>query len=207
MTITITSAAESYKLATVTQLKAILGITTSTDDTLMGVLLDRASAQVVGYCNQGFAKETITETLSSNGGYNLKLTRKPIVSITSITYDGTLVDASEYTLQEPAAGFVYNNNGWNCTYGEYLYSVVYVAGYVLPSFTAGTINLPLDITAACLDIAKTLYLNKDSDPTISKESVPDVYDATYGSTSNSSGGTSAVLQSVNMLNRYKRFNI
>lgn len=207
MTITITAAAESYKLATVTQLKAILDITTSTYDTLMGILIDRASAQVVGYCNQNFAKETITETLSSNGGFHLKLTRKPIVSITSIMYDGTLVDASAYTLQEPAAGFIYNNNGWNYTYGEYLYSVVYVAGYVLPSFTSGTINLPLDLTSACLDIAKTLYLNKDSDPTISKESVPDVYDATYGSTSNSSAGASAVLQSVNMLGRYKRFNI
>lgn len=207
MTITITSAAESYKLATVTQLKAILGITTSTDDTLMGILLDRASAQVVGYCNQGFAKETITETVKSEGRCNLKLSRKPIVSITSVTYDGTLLDAADYSLQEPELGFLFNSNGWNHTYGERLYSVVYVAGYILPSFATGTINLPLDITAACLDIAKTMYLNKDSDPTISKESVPDVYDAEYGGTSSSSGGTSAILQSINALGRYKRFNI
>ena len=210
MTFIVTTAASSYKLTTVADLKALMKITSSTDDTLMSSCIDRASAQIVAFCNRGFAKETLTETVKSNGGINLVVKRTPIVSITSITLAGTLVDASAYSLDEPAAGFIYNENGWNCTYGKNSYSIVYVAGYVLPSFITGTINLPEEVSAACLELAKSLYLGGARDPNITRDSVPDVRDVTYGGSSSSVAGgssASAILNALAPLQRYKRFSL
>lgn len=207
MSITITTAAESYKLITVAQFKANIGLTTSTDDTEIGLMIDRVSAQIVAYCNQNFAKQTYTETLSGSGGKNLLLTNTPIVSITSITYDGTLVEASEYVLQEPGIGIVWNNNCWNYTRGEYQYSVVYLAGYILPSFTTGTPNLPLDIQAACLEMVKTMYYGRTRDSSISKEAVPDVYSVEYGTNGSSSNDSNKLLSGLATIGNHRRFNV
>ncbi len=209
MTISITAPAQSYKLTTVADFKALVGITTTDDNALISTIIDRVSAQTVAYCNQNFAKQTYTETMSGSGGKNLMVTNTPIVSITSVTYDGTVVDPSLYTIQEPEIGLIRSTTRWNYTYGDYLYSVVYVAGYVLPSFTSGTVNLPLDIQAAALEMAKSMYNSRDEDSSLFSESVPDVYEAQYGGSSGSSTGikSSPLLNGLATIGNHRRFNI
>lgn len=192
--ITVTAAASSRKLATLALLKEDLSITVSDNDTALNRILDQASSMITRYCGREFARETIVETLPGNGKFTLLLTRTPIVSISAITYDGVTVSADDYSIREPEAGIIYNRYGWNETARasqglsqnpilssrENLYSVTYVAGYILPSFTdpAGA-NLPYDIERACLDIAKGYWVNPGINTVIQSESVPDVASVTY----------------------------
>jgi hypothetical protein len=48
-------------LDTLANVKARLGITTSADDTLIGLLQDSADAAIANFCNRDFAGGTFTE--------------------------------------------------------------------------------------------------------------------------------------------------
>lgn len=192
--LTVTAAASSRQLTTTTTLKTELNISGSTYDAQLSSIIDQASAAIASYCNREFAKETVSETLQGVGGHNLMVTRTPIVSVTSITFDAATVPTTDYTVNEPNAGIIYSKcGGWNDTARrcvgasripdaqsrEYLYTVVYVAGYVLPSFGSGTRDLPYDIERACVEFCKAFWLRRQRDPSIASESVPGVYDVTY----------------------------
>lgn len=181
MAITVTSAAESKLLTTVTNFKELIGKSDTVDDTLLAKIISRASNAVVGYCGREFAKQTYTETLKGDGTPFLRLSRIPIVSITSVSYQGVAVSASDYVVNEPEQGVVTNlNSYWQYTGYKYEYSVVYVAGYVLPSFATGTVDLPPDIEQAVLEVAKIMWFSRKDDLSVTQETVPEVYSVSYG---------------------------
>lgn len=181
MAITITSAAESKLLTTVSNFKELIGKSDSVDDTLLGKIITRASEAVVSYCGREFAKQTYTETMKGDGSPFLKMSRIPIVSVTSVSYQGVAVTASDYVVNEPEQGVITNlNSYWYYTGYKYDYSVVYVAGYVLPTFTSGTPNLPADIEQAVLEVAKIMWFSRKDDLSVTQENVPEVYSVSYG---------------------------
>lgn len=207
MAITVTAAAESRKLTTVANFKEMMDITVSTYDTFLGKLIDRASQAIVTYCGREFAKETVSETLSSKGNPFLWLSRTPVVSITSISHSGDALDTDEYDLQEPTQGKIFNTSGsWLYTGLSLDYTVVYVAGYVLPSFASGTITLPEDVQAAALELTKLMWLGRKQDSSVKSESVPDVYTVEYGSMSSGKLLTSNGVI-VDLLSPYRRFKL
>lgn len=182
MAITVSSAAESEALTTLTTIRSELGLDVESEqDALIDQYILEASRAIENYCRAKFAKQTITETLSSPGGKYMQLSRIPVVSITSITLEGVAVDAADYVLIEPESGIVFAEDGWTRTYGAYDYSVQYVYGYVLPSFSSGTINLPPDIELACRMLVKNVWFARSRDGAIRREQVEQVYEVEYKS--------------------------
>lgn len=163
MALTVSTIAASTRLTTVARVKSELGITASTDDTLIGDLVDRASAAVVSYCHRPFAREVYSETLPGFGDIHLQLARTPLVgSPSSVTFDSNTI--TDYSVADAEQGWLYRRAGWGSTtqrypglmgFGAWLdhgwpmpmqdepsYTVAYTAGYILPSenYTAITIS-------------------------------------------------------------------
>jgi hypothetical protein len=91
-------------LDTLANVKARLGITTSADDTLIGLLQDSADKAVENYCNRDFAGGTFTE-YHPGGSEFVHLRNFPVDSVTSVKVDvsrvfgaETLVSASDYVV-------------------------------------------------------------------------------------------------------------
>jgi Phage gp6-like head-tail connector protein len=195
------------KLVALADLKAILGITDSANDMLLGNIIQRGSDAIARFCNRVFAQRTVIETLPGPGGQLLKLKFVPIITLTSITFEGVAVDSASYTLIEPDAGMVYREVGWFYTGHAYDYAATYTHGYNLPDM-AGTDTLPHDIQQAALELCKGMWLARQRDPAVSMESVPDVYTVQYGG----NGGNGALLGAIppnvqELLLPYKEFHL
>lgn len=77
-------------------------------------------------------RRTVTETFSGRGTPALVLSHVPVISITSVTEDGTAVDASGYSLGDDGVlkrVVGYQQMGWR--YGTNNITVVYVPGRVV----------------------------------------------------------------------------
>jgi hypothetical protein len=110
------------KLIALADLKALLGIADSAHDTLLGNIIQRGSDAIARFCNCVFAQRTVIETLPGPGGQLLKLKFSPIVTLTSIAFDGATVDPDTYTLTEPEAGIVFCESYWAYTGHKYSYA-------------------------------------------------------------------------------------
>jgi hypothetical protein len=91
-------------LDTLANVKARLGIATSADDTLLGLLQDSADKAVENYCNRDFAGGTFTE-YHPGGSEFIHLRNFPVDTVTSVKVDSahafgaeTLVAASDYVV-------------------------------------------------------------------------------------------------------------
>lgn len=73
-------------LDTLANVKARLGVTTSADDTLLGLLQDAADQAVANYCNRDFAGGTFTETFPGGSEF-VYLRNFPVASVTSVKVD------------------------------------------------------------------------------------------------------------------------
>lgn len=92
-------------LDTLSNVKARLGITTSADDTLLGLLQDTADAAIANYCNRDFAGGTFTEYYSGGSEF-IHLRNFPVTSVTSVKLDSTrnfgaetVVSTDDYVVQ------------------------------------------------------------------------------------------------------------
>src|SRR5262245_66647104 len=81
-------------LDTLANVKARLGITTSADDTLLGLLQDSADQAVANHCNRDFEGGTFTE-YHSGGSEFVHLRNFPVTSVTSVKVDATRAFGSE----------------------------------------------------------------------------------------------------------------
>ena len=91
-------------LDTLANVKSRLGITTSADDTLLGLLQDSADKVVENYCNRDFAGGSFTE-YHPGGSEFVHLRNFPVDTLTSVKVDSarafgteTLVPASDYVV-------------------------------------------------------------------------------------------------------------
>jgi hypothetical protein len=63
MVTTVTASPRTTKLIALADLKAVLGITDSANDTLLGNIIQRGSDAIARCCNRVFAQRTVQETL------------------------------------------------------------------------------------------------------------------------------------------------
>jgi hypothetical protein len=207
MAVTVTVPPSTTKLIALADLKAILGITDGANDALLGNIIQRGSDAIARFYNRVFAQRTIVETLPGTGGQLLKLKFSPVVTLTSIGLEGETVDPDTYTLTEPDAGIVFCETYWAYTGHKYSYTATYVHGYNLPEMS-GADPLPYDIQQAALELCKGMWLARQRDPSVSMESVPDVYTVQYGG----NGGKGAVVGAIppnvqELLLPYKEFKL
>jgi hypothetical protein len=133
--------------------------------------INAASSAVERYCGRNLGRATLTELVPGYGRARLVLRRTPLVSVTSVSFNGgTAADASTYAIEDADRGFVRSVAGvWGNTadWGtgaapelssgteRPLYSVVYVGGFTLPQ-AGGAYTLPGDLELAAIISATAL---------------------------------------------------
>jgi hypothetical protein len=180
-------------LTTVERVAAALSIAVPTGDALTNLeqMIAQASDAIEAYCDRTFLKATVTEKVRGYGSPTLRLSRYPLVSITSVSLSGSTIAASSDTwsatpeTEDAKQGVLRHlSANWEWTADvdagaaapeqragteRPLYTVVYVGGYVLPSGSPRT--LPYDIERACLLTAVALYRNEGRNRDILSETV------------------------------------
>jgi hypothetical protein len=184
MTVTVQTPAVHKELTTLLSVKNELGITGSSSDRELISFIEQASDWIGSYCGRTFAKETVVETRDASGGLFMVLTRRPIITITQVTLDGSTISSTTYTIDDANAGLLFRSIGWTSTqlgrhyvekfpllHGKRDWSFTYTAGYVTPGSTDSQRNLPYDIEMAAVQLTKALYVARRDDPMVIKQVV------------------------------------
>lgn len=175
MGVTVVTPATSVLLTTLARVKAELGVAVSEtdDDAVLTDMIARASSEIARETRRVFGAETVTETLDGTGTRLLGLARTPILTVTTVTEDGTTI--TDYSVEDADAGALYRADGWGRSgglrmwgteafssgyilpgYQDQRYSVTYRAGYTLPD-DDGEPTLPGAVEQACLEAVKAWY--------------------------------------------------
>lgn len=140
-------------------LKTLLKISGSSEDTLLEGLINRASQLVASYCGRNFVSASRTEYYDGNGEPELILKNYPVTVLTSLHDDtersfgsDSEIDTSEDVQLDGNAGIITLwNNEVSFIKGRGNVKVVYTAGYVKGS------TVPYDLQEAVLMIAMHFY--------------------------------------------------
>ena len=170
----VTTPADDFKLISVVDARAALGIPDGSEDEALGAFIVRASDVIARHCRRVIALETVAQTLRIDRYRDdLVLARYPVTAIASVTENDTAVDAADYELN-PDSGLVSrlrnDRLAWWPT-GKIV--VTYSAGYTLPDDTPGA------LAQACLQLVKAYYLGADRDPMLRSETVEALSSASY----------------------------
>ena len=140
-------------LCTLADVKEFLGLTVSTDDTLLTSLISAESEFIQNYLNRQLGIQQYTEQFSGIGKTRHKLRNYPCTAVTSVTIDGQAIPvttssnvAGYMAIEDNIVlfGYAFSNGNYNCI-------VVYSAG-AYPT---------LDVTRACVELVATKYREKD----------------------------------------------
>lgn len=187
MALTVTVAAGRRDLTTVEAVKDELGIAGSdtTEDFRLSEWIERASDGIRTYCGgRAFEQQTYQETLAGHGGTQLVLARAPIISVTSVAFQGQPV--TDFSIADAEAGILQRDAGWSWTNAAFSrfelapnprgdlpsYTVIYVAGWKLPGEDGRT--LPRDLEQACIDFVKYLREHRTGGGRVQSKSVGDL---------------------------------
>lgn len=181
-------------LAQLADLKSqLLGTATSTaNDDVYEFFLSVASERIMDEVGYYLLKQSYRERVKSYGLNEIAVTRKPLLSIDSIwngTDSGSVVDASEYFIEDADAGVIQRSYPWAWNVGSFQrlnaepirgqernnYTINFDAGYVYPGTTDGTTDeyrtLPYAIEQATLQCAKFLIKLQSRDESITMRKV------------------------------------
>jgi hypothetical protein len=145
---------------TLAEAKAHIGISGSSEDTSLGVIVDAVNAFIPTYCNRKFDETTYDRELYNGSGQAaLVLKQRPVVEITEVLVRGEAIELRSedpdtnqlgYYYFDLAEGIIYNNRIWER--GRGIIQISYTAGYVssVSDQYDPSIPLPLDLKfAAC----------------------------------------------------------
>jgi len=138
-------AAEWPGLVSLAEAKAELGWSgeTDTDEDQLLAMVEAVSAACESYTNRVWRQRTFTEVLDGDGGSALPLGRAPILSVTSVTVNGSAVAASEYAVKA-TAGLLLRVSGYSA--GSWTAGV----GNITVEYVAGTADVPADVRRGVL---------------------------------------------------------
>lgn len=169
------------RLCTLQGVKEDLSIPGVVEDAYLNGVIDAVSRTICDHLNIAEAedgsstlgRETLVETLNLDDCRRLlQLSRKPIVSVASITLDGVAVDAAEYEPLKSAGMLQRLSDNRVVLWSVGRYVVTYVAGWKLPGEDGR--NLPAPIERAAIDLVKLMRFSRKRDAMVKAEEVPDV---------------------------------
>ena len=105
---------------------------TDADEDALVAMIEAVSAACEAYTNRVWRQRTFTEALDGDGGSELILGHAPILSITSVTENGSAV---------AAAGYAANTS-----------TITRLSGYAAGSWTAGVRNIAVTYVAGVADV-------------------------------------------------------
>jgi len=193
--IEILDAASPRAFTTLADVKAALGITVTTFDVEIARLIESVSSLIENVTGKVWAADRVRERVAGHGDLYLMLDRRPILSVDSVTLDGSTIAPSAYLINAEA-GALFNANGWRYTglygglaelpmpgSGAPLYVVEYTGGHIMPGTMDGATPVASTLPKALQDIAIRgihLYLapklagdGETRDPTIKAERLGD----------------------------------
>lgn len=191
--VTVTVPAASIDLTTLDRMKSELGITDGSEDVVLGNKIAEASSDIAVRCWPSLKRETLSETFwpdfhqlrfdHRHGGESVSLSRFPVVSVASVTLDGTALDSSLYRL-DAESGLLYRLDAsgyplhWRVSQSLV---VVYAAGFAIPSDETADdpLLLPGALQAACIDLVASYWASKGRDPNLRAEAVEGVASYQY----------------------------
>src|SRR5579885_1641613 len=211
--------AAARQLTTVANVKAMLGITDTSSDTLLGQLIDRVSGQIAGYCR--LARDVVGNR-PTLGAESLRATwyaptdfpnyvefrnvneyrrgpalylpwRVPITAIIGVIEDGTdLVLGTDYKFIGGFSGRLerLDAQGRPAFWSPNAIVVEFDCGWSLPT------DVPPEIEAACIDQIRYVFLGRKRDPAIRSEAVQEVATVSYSVPGGDAIGDSGLLPNV-----------
>jgi uncharacterized phiE125 gp8 family phage protein len=201
--LTVTTTASSYDLTSLANVKAELDINDGASDTVLRRYITGASLAASHYCNRVFAVETVSEQFLAGSSAHrwhwrngpLQLQRYPLITVTSITEDGTLLVVDDDYVVDSINGQLrrVDSDGlvlaWPCV----LITAVYSAGYA---------TTPADLEDAVIRMVTQRYSAKGRDATLRQETIPGVREATYWIATGAEAGA-LTPDVVDLLDRYR----
>lgn len=195
----------SRDLTTVAKMKLLMGIADSdtSKDEILADMISSISDFVIRYTGRDFARQVVREKLPGKGTPELILAITPIVEVTSVKYDGQIID--DWTLLDREAGFIQRRGGFKSTnipfgtidrapsgHYEYLWEVEYEGGYILPGWgsSQGTRNLPFDLERAVTESVKSYFMSRSLDGNWKSYKIGDTA-ISFGAAASLSGGSGA----------------
>jgi hypothetical protein len=157
--------------------------------TRLDAIIEAASRKVEAHCRRGFALDTYTEYHDAAYGPRLYLRNRPVVSITSVTVDGTEVDNTNldaWTL-DGASGVLTRGSGR----GAAQFAAGWGAGTrnVVVVLVGGYSPIPADVREATIAECRYLLDTARASGVFQQEKIGDYfYSMNQYSTSSSRGG-------------------
>lgn len=175
--ITVIAEAANRALTTVERVKEQFQILGDVDDAYLARAVLKAGAHIERWCNRRFAWQTVTEALASNGGCELLLAKRPVVSVAAVAVCGEALDLAEVLLTDPEAGIIFRRSGFRSTavherfliseqpsgyYAAPDWTVQYTAGFVCFGAAeevapAGVAALPEDLVGIATELVGIFY--------------------------------------------------
>lgn len=173
----VTTPAAELSLLTLAELRAATGLSGQSNDAELMALGRGASTAIARRCcivDDGVSppsllRETCTETLRWTGCGPIRLSRRPVTQIVSVTVAGALRDPGSYEIGS----------------GRGLYSLTsdtpndWPAGRIVVVYQAGYPTAPYDLKLAATKLVTALNAEKARDPSLKREDIPGVLEREY----------------------------
>ncbi len=177
--LTVTTAATDLLLLTEAEARAATGVASGRDADILR-LRKTVSAAITSRCNvweDGAVPPTLRlETLSQQNRLEypveqIRLVRRPVVEVVSVTEDGTAVDATDYEI-DPSTGLLLRL----CSdYPAFWYA----CNKAVIAYRAGWATVPENLRAAAMRFATAVWTRATRDPNLRSITIPDVITKDY----------------------------
>lgn len=139
-------------LATITQLKAMLGIVDAAQDTLLTSSLSQANGLLAAYIGADLSDvgDRVYDGMIPEGATYVNLPVWPLISISEFTVNGVAVAPADYTMSKRTASIFFDSLPGNAGRAGNVVAATYKAGFA---------DVPVDLNTVCLNIAATIYNN------------------------------------------------
>lgn len=147
---------DATELCSLTNIKTMLGLTTSAEETLLGLIKAAAEAWAKNYCGRDFLVTSYTEYYDGDHSNMLRTNQRPIVSVTSIYSDPARLFESASLI--PASDLVGDAVSYRLGYVELL-TYKYLRGLKSTKivYSAGYSTVPTDLAMAVMLIICKQY--------------------------------------------------
>lgn len=169
-----------FDLVDLSTVKAELGITDNDSDAILEPIITQCSKAIARYCRREFIEQNVTQTFfpddfrpclisKSNA---LVLSRKPIVSVTTLTLDDNdIASGNQRIISKEGMIFRLTDDGyvtaWNIAK---LLEITYIGGYT---------SIPEDIQRAAILWIKEFFIGVEDDPRVKSENNYNVASFSY----------------------------
>jgi hypothetical protein len=133
-------------LTTLEAVKQYVRVATTTDDDLIIQLINACSSAIENYCRRKFKGQTFTEDYDGTNHKYINLKNYPVSAVSTVSVDGTALNASGYVCKKETGVLVRKGGKWN--EGDVNVTVTYTAGFA---------TIPDDLELACKIYVNSIY--------------------------------------------------